>query len=94
MAEKIVECMQTYLGTCRVGVGTRARVETTGEAGAMRIVITEPSRGTELQVGEPYNVPASDAGFWVAVPARPEPAWDDDRSKNRQRHPGDPAFGP
>ncbi len=67
MAEKIVECTQTYLGTRKVVVGTKAAVEQglTGTIGSARLRITETRQGTELHVGEAYDVPKADLeSFW------------------------------
>ena len=94
MGEAQVVCTQTYLGTHRVTVGTRAAiVGGIGEGIRVKLRIVEPAQGTELTVGETYDVPKEDMRFWSAAPAS-EPAWDDDRSKQRQRHPADPEFGP
>ncbi len=68
MTEKIVECMRTYMGTHTVVAGTRAVVEQglVGATSLARLRITETKQGTELHVGETYDVPKADLdSFWA-----------------------------
>jgi hypothetical protein len=92
----MVECKETYIGTHRITAGTQAEVvaRTDADRPCVMLRITEPQKGTELQIGEEHEVPTSDfAQFWQTVPTA-TPAWgDDDSGKMRQRHPADPEFG-
>ena len=70
MAEKIIECTQTYLGTHTIVAGTRAAVEQglNGAHTSARLRITLPRQGTELHAGEAYLVPKADLeSFWAPV---------------------------
>lgn len=69
MAEAIVECTQTYLGTHRVVAGTRAAVLADLGQSVKKLRITEWKKGTELLPGEIYEVPAEDLRFWKPVPS-------------------------
>jgi hypothetical protein len=70
-SQTIVECVQTYLGTRCVTVGTRAAmIGGSSEGQSAKLRITEPKQGTELQIGEVYDLPASDLQqFWVTLPS-------------------------
>ncbi len=68
MAEAHVVCTQTYLGTHRVAIGTRAVTRWPVGDGGIKVRITEPTQGTELTAGEDYDVPKEDMQFWSPRP--------------------------
>ena len=67
MAERSSSARRATWGPEKVVVGTKAAVEQglTGTIGSARLRITETRQGTELHVGEAYDVPKADLeSFW------------------------------
>ncbi len=90
--QTFVECTKTYLGTHRIVQGTKAEVEA-NVGPVVRLKITEPREGGELQIGEVHDVSMSDyQQFWRVTSEIVGPTldWNNDRGKVRQRHPADP----
>jgi hypothetical protein len=68
----IAECKQTHVvGKRRVAAGTRAAIvgATVLPTASVKLEITEAKEGTELRVGEVFDVTTSDLNkFWKTMP--------------------------
>ena len=89
-------CKQNYLDQVTVTKGTTADATDFGPGAVIRLTVVAPTEGSDVLPGEALNVPRADFyRLWDPAPVPPvEPSWDDDRGKQRQRHPADPEFGP